>query len=140
MAPLAPPSSRAARALVFLRHQAAASAATVVDFGTMIVLVSLAGAPAVLGTVVGAACGAVTNFLLARSWVFSARAGKVHSQATRYALVSGGSLLWNAGGEYLLHDALRIQYVVARVIVAVAVSFLWNYPMHRAYVFRPEGS
>jgi putative flippase GtrA len=134
------PPSRAVRALVFLRHQASAIAATSVDFGTMITLVSLAGAPAVVGTVVGASCGAVTNFLLARAWVFSAGEGKVHSQASRYALVSGGSLLWNACGEYLLHDVARIQYVLARAIVAVAVSFFWNYPMHRAYVFRPEGS
>jgi putative flippase GtrA len=133
------PPSRAARALVFVRHQASASAATAVDFGTMIVLVSLAGVPAVVGTVIGATCGAVTNFLLARAWVFSAREGRVHSQASRYALVSGGSLLWNAGGEYLLHDIARIQYVLARAMVAVAVSFFWNYPMHRAYVFRAGG-
>ena len=134
------PASRAARLLVFLRHQASASAATVVDFGTMIALVSLAGAPAVVGTVVGASCGAVTNFLLARAWVFAAKGGKVQTQASRYALVSGGSLLWNACGEYILHDVARIQYVIARAIVAVAVSFFWNYPMHRSYVFRPEGS
>jgi putative flippase GtrA len=86
-------------------------------------------------TAVGAAAGGVTNFLLGRTWIFRAEHTPAGGQAVRYFFVSGASLGWNALGEYVLHDRLGLQYVLARAIVAVAVSLLWNFPMHRSFVF-----
>jgi putative flippase GtrA len=117
------------------RHQLGSLVSTAVDFATMIVLVSGLGLGAVLATALGAAAGGVTNFVLGRTWIFRAHEAPAGGQAVRYFLVSGASLGWNALGEYLLHDRLRLQYVVARAIVAVAVSLLWNFPMHRGFVF-----
>ena len=47
-----------------------------------------------------------------------------------------GGIGVNALGEYGLHDRLGLHYFLARAIVAVAVSLLWNFPMHRYFVFR----
>jgi putative flippase GtrA len=58
----------------------------------------------------------------------------------RYAIVSAASAVWNAAGEWLFHDRLGVEYVVARVIVAVIVSFTWNFPMQRYFVFRAATS
>ena len=119
-----------------LRHQAGATAATIVDFSTMIACVRLAGLSPVTATAIGAACGAITNFTLSRRWIFDASKGHLGAQALRYALVSGASLVLNALGEKLLHEGLHIQYILARVIVAITVSVCWNFTMHRFFVFR----
>ena len=126
---------RAAPQNGLLRHQAGAAVATVVDFSMMISLVSLAGASAALGTALGAASGGIVNFLLGRRWIFRATDHRTGAQAGRYAMVSLGSLLLNTGAMYVLAGSLRYPLVGARVVVAVLVSVLWNFPMHRTFVF-----
>jgi putative flippase GtrA len=118
------------------RHQIGAVAATAVDFAVMIALVERLGVSPVAGTVVGASLGAVTNFLLGRAWVFRRHSGHWASQGARYAVVAAASAGWNALGEHLVHDVAGMQYVVARVLVSIVVSLLWNFPMQRRFVFR----
>jgi putative flippase GtrA len=118
------------------RHQLASIAATVVDYLTMIFMVSVVGLGPVVGTVIGAACGAVTNFTLGRHFTFRVADGGVRGQLVRYLLVSAMSLGWNALGEHLLAVMLGVQYVIARLIVGTVVGFVWNFPMHRYFVFR----
>lgn len=122
-------------ATMLLRHQANSTVATAVDFSTMITLVSMAGAPPAVGTAVGAATGGVVNFLLGRRWVFRAGGRTATPQAARYALVSLGSLLLNTAGVHALAGLQHFQYVAARVVVALMVSILWNFPMQRSFVF-----
>ncbi len=118
------------------RHQAGALVATAVDFGAMILLVEAAGVSPVLATAVGAACGAVTNFAMSRGWIFPKHDGNTAGQAGRYAAVSAGSLALNTAGEALVHGVLGVPYLLARAIVAVLVSVAYNFPLHRAFVFR----
>lgn len=121
------------------RHQIGALVTTAVDFAMMIAVVQAFHARPVVGTVVGAATGAVTNFTLGRFWIFDRRdtlTGHARWQALRYGLVSASSLGWNALGVYLLAEVGSLQYVFARSLVAVVVSLLWNFPMHRRFVFQ----
>ena len=121
------------------RHQLGALVTTAVDFTAMIAMVQLAHARPVVGTVVGAATGAVTNYTLGRYWIFDRRdtlTGHAHFQALRYAIVSASSLGWNAAGVWLLAEHAGLQYVLARIVVAACVSLLWNFPMHRRFVFQ----
>ncbi len=121
------------------RHQAAALAASVLDFGVMILGVQELHLRPVAATVLGASLGAVTNFALGRSWVFRAPPGRdtsrVTTQGVRYALTAGASAVLNALGEYLLHDRAHVHYLVARLLVAAAVGMLWNFNMQRRFVF-----
>jgi putative flippase GtrA len=123
--------------LLLGRHQLASLATTVVDFGTMIVLVQAFLLSPTIGTAVGAPVGGITNFLLCRGWIFEGHSGTVASQALRYALVSAASAGWNTLGEHLATELTHVPYVLARAAVAIVVSFLWNFPMHRYFVF-PE--
>ena len=118
------------------KHQIGSLVATAVDFGSMVAWVELAHLPAVPATALGATAGGVTNFLLGRRWIFQAHGDAAGPQAVRYALVSAASAGWNALGEWLAHDRLGVQYLLARAMVAVLVSLLWNYPMQRHFVFR----
>jgi putative flippase GtrA len=117
------------------QHQLSSLVATGVDYCIMIASVSLFGLSPVLGTVIGALCGAVTSFTLGRRWVFDAKHGDLSGQALRYAMVSAVSLCCNAGGEWLL-VRVGLQYIVARVVTSAVVGIAWNFPMHRHFVFR----
>jgi putative flippase GtrA len=118
------------------RHQIASLISAVVDFAIMVLTVELLGGSPVVGTVAGAACGAFANFQLGRHFTFGANGDHVAPQAARYALVSATSAALNALGEYLVHVRGGVQYFWARTIVAVCVSFLWNFPLQRHFVFR----
>jgi putative flippase GtrA len=118
-----------------VRHQLGALVATAVDFAVMISLVHLVGMYPARATALSALAGAVTNFTLSRRWVFDRHQGTVHAQALRYALVSLGSLLLNVAGEQLAIEVLDLDYVTGRVLVSLAVSILWNFPLHRRFVF-----
>jgi putative flippase GtrA len=120
------------------QHQLSSLVATGVDYCVMIACVSLFGLSPVIGTVIGALCGAVTSFTLGRRWVFDANKGDLRGQAARYAMVSTVSLCCNAGGEWLL-VRVGLQYVVARVVASTVVGIGWNFPMHRHFVFRAGG-
>jgi putative flippase GtrA len=118
------------------RHQVGATAATIVDFGVMILLHERLGITPAVATAIGAALGGITNFTLGRAWVFRRHSGQLHHQAFRYALVSAGGAGWNALGEQVVNGGAHVQYVLARALVSVAVSLLWNYPMQRRFVFQ----
>ena len=120
----------------WIRHHTGSMVATGVDFAVMIGCVELLSLSPVVGTVAGALCGAVTSFFLGRHWVFHRANSGAAGQLLRYAMVAGTSLGLNAMGEYLLVFRAGLGYVLARTIVAVTVSNLWNYPMHKFFVFK----
>lgn len=119
----------------WLRHRAGALVATAIDFGIMIGSVELLHLDPVVSTAVGALGGAIANFLLGRSWIFHRTDAGAPGQMLRYAMVSGASLALNSLGEYVLAVRLGVAYLPARVIVATAVGNLWNYPLHKFFVF-----
>jgi putative flippase GtrA len=117
------------------RHQTGALVASAVDFLMMICWVELRLGSSVSGAAVGAASGAITNFILGRRWIFQAGGRSASGPALRYALVSAGSLGLNSLGQYLALRLIGLPYVMCRVIVAVLVGVCWNFPLHRRFVF-----
>ena len=121
--------------IVLSKHQLVAVAATVLDFAVMTLFKSGFGFLAFVATGFGAVGGGILSFSLGRTWIFAAADGHAGWQGLRYILVWCGSIAFNMAGEYLLVQKLDIQYFVARVPVALAVGLLWNYPLHRYFVF-----
>lgn len=86
---------------------------------------------------VGAVTGAVTDFSLKRHWAFDRRAkGAVHHEGLKYLVVSAASLVLNLACAYALVDGLHLHAVPGVIAASVVVGFVWNYPLHRYYVFR----
>ena len=123
-----------------MRHHAASGIAAVVDYLVMIFGVEVLRLTPVAATPMGAFCGAVTNFTLGRRFTYKRTEVPARGQAWRYAIVSAASLGLNTAGEYLFHDVVRIEYLLARVITSVIVSNAWNYPMQRYFVFSARAS
>ncbi len=117
------------------RSQVASLTATLVDFGSLVFLVEVGGVWYVAATAIGAFLGAVVNFILGRHWSFTAEKESVRGQAIRYPAVAAASLVLNSLGVYLLTEYLDIYYVISRVITAFLVGLLFNFPLHRRFVF-----
>jgi putative flippase GtrA len=117
------------------RHQTGALVATVADFVMMIAWVELRLGSSVSGAAVGAASGALTNFIIGRQWTFQASHRSAAGQAFRYAMVSAGSLGLNSLGQYLALRVSALPYVLCRVMVAFLVGVCWNFPLQRLFVF-----
>ena len=124
---------------VFSQHQISAAAATAVDFAVMIACKSGLGLTPAMATAIGSLFGAVISFTLGRRWVFQSAHGDIRGQALRYAFVSTLSLIFNSRGEKLF-VSLGLNYVLARVLLSVVVGMVWNFPMHRYFVFRDRSS
>ena len=118
-----------------VRHATTSILATLVDYLTMIVLVSLAGLKPVAATPIAAAAGAITSFTFGRHFTYRVADVAARHQLWRFLLVSGSSLALNTLGEFLLHDLAGLQYILARVITSLVVSGGWNYPMSKYFVF-----
>jgi putative flippase GtrA len=121
------------------KHQVGAFAATALDFGVMVTLVEVGLLSPVRATAVGAATGAIVNFLLGRRWIFEATDAGVLGQAVRYTLVAVGSLVLNSFGEHVAIEA-GLPYAAGRVLVAAIVGVSWNFPLHRYFVFPRRAS
>ena len=85
----------------------------------------------------GAVTGALIDFSLKRHWAFDrSHKGAVHHEGLRYLVVSGTSLALNLAGSYALVDGLGLPAVPGVIAASLVVGFVWNYPLHRYYVFR----
>lgn len=127
--------SDSSKAWQWARHHTGSVVASSVDFTAMVMVVQIFRASPVAGTAVGALCGALTSFLLGRAWVFRHSDMAPTGQAFRYAMVACASLGLNVLGEYLFVVRAGLGYLGARVMAAVLVSNLWNYPLHKHFVF-----
>lgn len=119
----------------FSRSQVSAALATLVDYALLFSLVEIVHVWYVFAVALGALAGATTSFLLNRHWSFEAADGPWGGQARRYALISGASLILNTGGVWFFTDSLGLRYYESVLLVSISVGFLFNYPMHRFYVF-----
>ena len=123
-------------AVTFTKAQIASILATGVDFLVTFLLVQGAGTGIVPAGAAGTVCGGITHFLVSRGWVFQAREGKWQVQLTRYVMVWLGNLLLNVSVLFLLTHYTRMNYLLAKVIIAVGMAVFYNYVLQKRYVFK----
>ena len=109
---------------------------TALDFGVLAGLVELAGVNYVAAVFFGTVVGALSNFFINRHWSFDVAHLGAHWQLVRFVPVQVGSSALQTLGVWALTDLARVEYLASKMIVAVGVYLLWNYPMNRFIVFR----
>jgi putative flippase GtrA len=120
----------------FVRANLSSTIASGLDYVLVTALV-LARVHYLVAATVGALAGAITDFSLKRHWAFQrAGIGSVHHEGVRYLMVSGTSLGLNLMLAYALVDGLGLPSVPGVIAASIAIGFVWNYPLHRYYVFR----
>lgn len=126
----------------FYRSQITSGLGSAVDLGFFTIFLKLLHVHPWIATALGATMGGVANFLANRHWAFSDGRG-MHwgSQAMRYALIWIGSLALNTGFVYWLLEAepqnevFSAYPVLTRLGIGLTVGLLFNFPLHRFFVF-----
>ena len=122
--------------VTFLKAQAASIIATAVDFLVAIALVKGFGWWYVPASATGTVAGGMAFFLMGRNWVFEATEGKIHSQALKYFLVWAVYLLISTCAVFLITHYEGVNYIISKVFVAVLMSAIYNYFLHKKFVFK----
>lgn len=119
----------------FLRANASTLLATGIEWALVTVLVR-SSVNYLLAAGAGALLGAMMDFSLKRKWAFIRRGtGSLQAESARYVFVSALSLGWNLLVAFLLVHVLRVAAIPGVIAASVVVGALWNYPMHRLFVF-----
>lgn len=132
---------------MFMRAQLSAQIATVTDFLLSILLNQFLGMYYVYATLIGSITGGLVNCIINYKWTFRTDDCSPANVLFKYILVWIGSIGLNLWGTYLLTEFLLMQsgfiqlnsstaFILSKVIAAVMVAVLWNYNLHRTFVFK----
>jgi putative flippase GtrA len=123
----------------FLQAQVAAFLGGITDYGLMILLTEVFKLHFVFSILISGTVGAVINFSINRFWVFKNQSGyssRIHSQLFKFALVVLGSISLKSSGTLILQKIFQIDYRIGRLITDSFVSYGFNYPIIKYWVFR----
>ena len=132
---------------MFIRAQLSAQIATFVDFLISILLNQCANVYYVYATLIGSISGGLTNCAINYKWTFQTEDCSPIPVIIKYTLVWTGSIGLNLWGTYLLTEFLTLQnsfisinqstaFIIAKVSVSIMVAILWNYNLHKTFVFK----
>src|SRR6202012_71338 len=117
----------------FIKSQASSIISTVFDFLTTIVCKEFFYFAVVFATLLGTLMGGIVNFALGRNWVFNRREKRMPVQVVKYVLIWSGNLLLTTLGVTIANSYLHINYIVAKIIVAVIMGTTYNYLLQKKF-------
>ena len=132
----------------FLRSIVSSQCSSWVDLGVGFTLFAWLGFSAAFATAIGAVCGGIVNCIINYKFTFHADNVDWRAVVVKYAMIWIGSALLNtfgtAGVYYLIRnwDWLELigfkrdgYYAAARLFVSLMVSWFWNFPMQKYFVY-----
>jgi putative flippase GtrA len=122
--------------ITFVKSQAASLMATAADFGATILLVQVFGVWFGVGSVLGNVVGATVHFMISRHWVFEATHVPHGQQLWRYGVVWLGYIGLSFALLVGVTRLVEINYVVAKMGVAIVLSVSYNYVLQKRFVFK----
>ena len=123
-------------AWTFCKAQLSAQVATLVDFIVSFLLAAVGGLWYVTASFLGALSGGMVNCAVNYRWVFRTPMLKKRYVVLKYLVVWMGSILLNTAGTHWLTEWTGQYFIFPKMVVAVAIALLWNYPLQRAFVYR----
>ncbi|WP_119791375.1 GtrA family protein [Flavobacterium anhuiense] len=123
----------------FLRAQVAAFLGGLTDYGLMILLTEIFKLHFTFSILISGSVGAIINFSINRFWVFKNHSGYsscINKQLFKFALVVLGSISLKSFGTLILQKTFQIDYRIGRIITDSFVSYGFNYPLIKYWVFR----
>jgi putative flippase GtrA len=122
--------------ITFLKAQASAIGATLIDFAATFFSVEVLEMTKIDARVTGLMVGGIVNFLVNRKWVFE-KQNKVWSRLLRYTAVWVGNFIVNyVGYRWLLHRFPHLPYWISMIAVATVVGVFYNYLLQKKFVFK----
>ncbi|KAF2326635.1 GtrA family protein [Flavobacterium ginsenosidimutans] len=123
----------------FLRAQVAAFVGGLTDYGLMILFTEIFKLHFSFSILISGTIGAIINFSINRFWVFKNQSGyssRINSQLFKFALVVLGSISLKSFGTLILQKVFQIDYRIGRLITDSFVSYGFNYPLIKYWVFK----
>lgn len=123
----------------FLQAQVAAFLGGITDYGLMILLTEVFKLHFTFSILISGTIGAIINFCINRFWVFKNQFGyssHINSQLFKFALVVLGSISLKAFGTLIFQKVFQIDYRIGRLITDLFVSYAFNYPLIKNWVFK----
>ena len=124
---------------LFLKAQVSAFSGGVTDYGLMILLTEWLHIHFAISILISGTMGGIVNFCINRFWAFKSNDGYCSSptgQFIRFFTVVLGSISLKSAGTYLLHSSLNLDYKLGRLLIDSMVSYGFNYPLMKYWVFR----
>ena len=125
--------------ITFLRAQVAAFIGGITDYGLMILLTEVCKLHFTFSILISGTIGAIINFSINRFWAFKNQSGyssHINSQLFKFALVVLGSISLKSFGTLVLQKTFQIDYRIGRLITDSFVSYGFNYPLIKYWVFK----
>ena len=120
----------------FLRYNASAYTASICDYGVFLFFLMVVDIYYPIAAFLGSCTGATIAFFLGRNWTFKSKDVVITKQSIRFFFVVAGSILLNTSGVYLVTEFLHIDEKISKIIVAICVGLLYNFPLQRYFVFK----
>ncbi|KQM71444.1 polysaccharide biosynthesis protein GtrA [Pedobacter sp. Leaf216] len=124
---------------LFLKAQVSAFSGGVTDYGLMILLTEWLHIHFTISILISGTMGGIVNFCINRFWAFKSNEGYCSStsgQLIRFFTVVLGSISLKSGGTYLLQQTLNVDYKIGRLLIDSVVSYGFNYPLMKYWVFK----
>ena len=125
--------------LTFLQAQVAAFLGGITDYGVMILLTEVFKFHFTFSILISGTVGAIINFSINRFWVFKNQSGyssPINNQLFKFALVVLGSISLKSLGTLMFQKVFQIDYRIGRLITDLFVSYGFNYPLIKNWVFK----
>jgi len=119
----------------FIKSQASSIISTFFDFLTTIVCKEFFYFWVVFASLLGTLVGGFTNFALGRVWVFKRREKKMPLQVLKYILIWNGNLALSTLGVFIVTHYIGLNYIVAKIMIAVVMGVSYNYLLQKKFVF-----
>jgi putative flippase GtrA len=117
--------------LQLARSGVASMSAAAGDYALLIILVELAGMPAVRASIFGFLLGLLISYLFTALWIFPGHEHGLHGlQLLFFLLAAGTGLLLHTGLMILFVEELELYYVLAKALSLLA-TFGWNFLFRR---------
>lgn len=123
----------------FLQAQVAAFVGGITDYALMVLLTEVFQLHFTFSILISGSVGAIVNFGINRFWVFKNQSGyssRINSQLFKFALVVLGSISLKSFGTLILQKVFQIDYRIGRLITDSFVSYGFNYPLIKYWVFK----
>ncbi|MBO9674354.1 MAG: GtrA family protein [Sphingobacteriaceae bacterium] len=124
---------------LFLKAQVSAFSGGVTDYGLMILLTEWLHIHFTISILISGTIGGIVNFCINRFWAFKNNEGyctTATGQLIRFFTVVLGSISLKSGGTYLLHSTINLDYKIGRLLIDSIVSYGFNYPLMKYWVFK----
>jgi putative flippase GtrA len=105
-----------------------------IDFGITYLLKEKLNSNKYLANASGFCTAVVSNFMLNKIWTFDDKSQAYIPQFLAFAMVALGGLLINQTILYLLHEKIKLNFYLAKLL-AIGVVTIWNFGLSNFLVF-----